>query len=163
IVFFEWRLGELAAELAAAQQRASNSEAERARAEEQTRIAQLQAQAARLSLAELEAERARVAAPVGRPAPAPPAARAGPAPAAGARRGEGSGPGLEAEGARWAHLRSELDEARREIARQRSERERWLSEMIEQARTGEEAPAALAEFISELRGEVLALREREKA
>jgi hypothetical protein len=34
--------------------------------------------------------------------------------------------------------------------------------MVEQARSGDEAPAALAQFISELRGEIIALRDRQK-
>ena len=148
IVFFEWRLGEIAAELAAAQTRAAHAETERLRAEEQGRNAQVQAQAARLSLAEIEADRARLAALLARPAHA--------------AQADAAGPALEAERARAAQLQAELDDAREQISRQRSERERWLSEMIEQARSGGEAPAALAEFISELRGEVLALREREK-
>ena len=147
IVFFEWRLGEIAAELAAAQTRAAHEGTERLRAEEQSRSAQVQAQAARLSLAELEADRARLAALLARPAHAAQA---------------DAGPALEAERARAAQLQAELEDARDQISRQRTERERWLSEMIEQARSGGEAPAALAEFISELRGEVIALREREK-
>lgn len=147
IVFFEWRLGEIAAELAGAQSRAAHAEAERLRADEHARTAQVQAQAARLSLAEIEADRARLAALLARPAHA---------------AQESGGPALEAERARSAQLQADLDDVRAQLQRQRSERERWLSEMIEQARAGGEAPAALAEFISELRSEVLALREREK-
>jgi hypothetical protein len=69
---------------------------------------------------------------------------------------------LFAERDRAAQLSAELDEARRELARQKDERARWLQEMIEQARQGDEAPAALAQFISELRSEVLELRDRQR-
>src|SRR5438067_8976928 len=61
---------------------------------------------------------------------------------------------------RIAELEASLAEARSEIARQREERERWLSDMVAQARAGGDGPAALADFISELRGEVISLRER---
>ena len=61
---------------------------------------------------------------------------------------------------RLAELEASLAEARAEISRQREERERWLSDMVAQARAGGEGPAALADFISELRGEVISLRER---
>jgi hypothetical protein len=146
IVFFEWRLGELAAELAAAQSRAASAEQERARAETSAREATQQAQAARMALADNDAERARLAALLARPAHAP---RSDPA-------------ALEAAHDRAAALQAELAETRAQVGRLQSERERWLTEMIEQARSGGEAPAALAEFISELRGEVIALRERQK-
>jgi hypothetical protein len=53
-----------------------------------------------------------------------------------------------------------LDDARRKLAASKAERERWLTEMIEQAKNGDEAPAALAQFISELRSEVILLRDR---
>src|SRR5438067_12319530 len=61
---------------------------------------------------------------------------------------------------RIAELEASLAEARAEISRQREERKRWLSDMVAQARAGGEGPAALADFISELRGEVISLRER---
>ncbi|MGZ6126423.1 MAG: hypothetical protein ACXWLR_15750, partial [Myxococcales bacterium] len=69
---------------------------------------------------------------------------------------------LELERRRSAALAAENEQARADLARSRAERERWLTEMIAQARTGEEAPAALAQFISELRGEVIALRDYRK-
>ncbi len=59
-------------------------------------------------------------------------------------------------------LQAELHSAQAEIARSKAERERWLTEMIEQARAGEDAPAALAQFISELRAEIIALRDHQK-
>src|SRR5262249_21022368 len=71
-------------------------------------------------------------------------------------------PALQAERRRSAALEAELEGARAELTRSRAERERWLSEMVAQARTGDEAPAALAQFISELRGEVIALRDHQK-
>jgi len=145
IVFFEWRASELAAELAAAQSRAASAERERSAAEQIARAAQEQAQAARLHAAELESERARLAALLARPMPA-----------------AGPDASLDAERGRSAQLAAELAAARAEVERHRAERERWLGQMIEQARAGDEAPAALAEFIAELRGEVLALRERLK-
>jgi hypothetical protein len=61
---------------------------------------------------------------------------------------------------RIADLEASLAEARAEISRQREERDRWLSDMVAQARAGGEGPAALADFISELRGEVISLREQ---
>ena len=147
IVFFEWRLSELASELAKAQSRAASAEAMRAAAEENASASQQQARAARAQAAELDAERSRLASLLSRPAHAPLQldARA-----------------LEAERDRGARLQAQLDEAREEIARARSERERWLNEMLAQARAGDDAPAALAQFISELRGEVITLRDRQK-
>jgi len=147
IVFFEWRLSEIAAELAAAHSRAAAAELERSRAEELARAAQHQTQAARRQTSDLEAERARLASLLAHPAHAPELA-AQPFAA------------LEAERDRSAQLQGELAEARGELDRQHAERERWLSEMIDQARSGDEAPAALAQFISELRAEVIALRAR---
>ena len=147
IVFFEWRLSELAAELSAAQSRCAAAELERARADEGTRIAQSQAQAARLQLAELEADRSRLASLLARPAHPLHAA---------------ASEALEAERDRCARLDADLIEARRELSAQKAERARWLNEMIEQARSGDEAPAALAQFISELRGQVIALRDRQR-
>ncbi len=145
IVFFEWRLSELAAELSAAQSRCASAELERGRAEEEARAADQRAKSARLQLAELEAERSRLAALLSHPS-----------------RGHQDGPSLEAERARTAQLQAELAEAQQKIAAGRAERERWMAEMIEQARSGDEAPAALAQFISELRGEIIALRDRQK-
>jgi hypothetical protein len=146
VVFFEWRVRELTAELAAAAARASAAERERIEAAEAERAAAGEAQALRRQAAELESERARLAALLARPLGAPAADAAA----------------LEAERARTAQLSAELDEARRQIARHKDERSRWLNEMIAQARSGDEAPAALAQFISELRGEVIALRERQR-
>ena len=147
IVFFEWRLSELAAELSAAQSRCASAELERARADESARVAQAQAQAARLQLAELEADRSRLASLLARPAHP---------------LHEGVSEALEAQRERCAVLEADLLEAQRALAAQKAERARWLNEMIEQARSGDEAPAALAQFISELRGEVLALRDRQR-
>ncbi|MBS2024126.1 MAG: hypothetical protein JST92_17115, partial [Deltaproteobacteria bacterium] len=146
IVFFEWRLSELAAELAGAQSRSSSAEAERVKAEEARRAAELQSSAARLQLAELEADRARMAALLARPQQQPGIDSAA----------------LESERQRAAQLQAELDECRRELELKKLERSRWMDEMIAQARAGDEEPAALAQFISELRGEVLALRERQR-
>jgi hypothetical protein len=141
IVFFEWRISELAGELSAMQARATAAEAARGRAEEAADAALQTARNARREAAELESERARLAALLARPAHPPVDAML-----------------LEQERRRSAQLARELDEARRELSRQAAERDRWLSEMIAQARNGDEAPAALAEFISELRGEIIALR-----
>ena len=145
IIFFEWRLSELAAELSGAQSRCASAELERGRAEEETRAAQQRAKGARLQLAELEAERSRLAALLSQPS-----------------RGQADGQALEAERSRSAQLAADLAEARQQLEAGRAERERWLSEMIAQARSGDEAPAALAQFISELRGEIIALRDRQK-
>ena len=144
IVFFEWRVSELAAELAAAQGRAAAAEQERALALEQNHQARRETHAARHQLTELEAERARLATLLARPA-----------------HGQVDGAALEAERERTAQLEAELSDARREVQRQKDERARWLQEMIDQAREGDEAPAALAQFISELRSEVISLRDRQ--
>jgi hypothetical protein len=141
IVFFEWRLSEVSAELAAAQSRAAAAEAGRARAEEAAATAEQRARAARMQASELESERGRLAALLSRPG-----------------RGEIDPAALEAERERAARLQASLDEARRDLARAAAERERWLTEMAAQARDSGEAPAALAQFISELRGEIIALR-----
>jgi hypothetical protein len=146
VVFFEWRVRELTAELAAAAARTSAAERERIKAAEAERAAAGEAQALRRQAAELESERARLATLLARPLGAPAADAAA----------------LETERARTAQLSAELEEARRQIARHKDERSRWLNEMIAQARSGDEAPAALAQFISELRGEVIALRERQR-
>jgi len=146
IVFFEWRLSELAAELSAAQSRCASAELERARSEDQARAAHEAARSARMQLADLEAERARLASLLSRPA----------------HGATVDMHALEAERGRSARLQAELDDARRQLQHGRSERERWLGEMIEQSRSGGEEPAALAQFISELRGEVIALRERQQ-
>jgi hypothetical protein len=144
IVFFEWRLSELAGELAAAQSRCASAELERSRAEDQARAAHEQAKAARMQTAELEAERARLASLLSRPQGLQIDTHA-----------------LDAERDRAARLQAELEGARRQLEHGRAERERWLSEMIEQARSGDEAPAALAQFISELRGQIITLRDRQ--
>jgi hypothetical protein len=123
IVFFEWRLKELAAELSAAQSRCASAETERARAVDEARTARMQ-------LADLEADRSRLAALLSQP------------------REDVS------------TLQSELHDARQKLAANKAERERWLNEMIDQAKNGDEAPAALAQFISELRNEVILLRDR---
>ncbi len=146
IVFFEWRLSEVAAELSGAQSRCASAEAERGRAEETARAAEQRAKTARMQLAELEAERARLAALLSHSTRGPSA----------------DGPALEAERAKSGQLQAELEEARQKLAAGRAERERWLNEMIEQAKSGDEAPAALAQFISELRGEIIALRDHQK-
>jgi len=146
VVFFEWRVSELTAELAAAHTRCGNLEAARAEAEEDARGAAAQAKKARMQCAELETERSRLSALLAHPAHAQVA---------------GDAPALQAERRRSAALEAELEGARAELARSRAERERWLSEMMAQARTGDEAPAALAQFISELRGEVISLRDHQ--
>ena len=147
IVFFEWRLSELAAELSAAQARCANAERARAAAEDELRGAADRARAARMQCAELEADRSRLAALLANPAHG---------------RAAQDTAALEGERQRAAGLQDRLDAARAELSRARAERERWLSEMMEQARTGEEAPAALAQFISELRAEIIALRDHQK-
>jgi hypothetical protein len=144
IVFFEWRISELAGELAAANTRGANAEKARAEAEEDARGAARAMKAARLQAAELEAERARLSALLARPSQAAIDSSA-----------------LETERRRAASLQAELEQARAELSRSRAERERWLTEMISQARSGDDDPA-LAQFISELRGEVIALREHQK-
>jgi hypothetical protein len=147
IVFFEWRVSELAGEVAAAHRRCAASEQARAEAEDAARAAVAQAKSARMQCAELEAEQARISALLSNPAQGRAAADA---------------KALDSERRRSDALAAELDQARAELARSRAERERWLTEMIAQARAGEEAPAALAQFISELRGEVIALRDHRK-
>lgn len=147
IVFFEWRVSELAGEVAAAHRRSAAAEQARAEAEEEARAAAAQAKSARTQCAELEAEQARVSVLLSNPVQGRAAADA---------------KALEFERRRSAALAAEMEQARAELARSRAERERWLTEMIAQARTGEEAPAALAQFISELRGEVIALRDYRK-
>lgn len=144
IVFFEWRLQEIAAELSAAQSRCASAEQARAQAEEDARAADQRAKSARLQVAELEAERGRLASLLARP-------MRGADPAA-----------LEAERQKSAGLKAALDEAQRKLEAGKAERDRWLNEMLDQAQNGDEAPAALAQFISELRGEVIALRDRQK-
>jgi hypothetical protein len=146
IVFFEWRLGELAAELAAAGSRAAAAEQDRERALAELHEARLAAHAAHQRLAEAEAERTRLSSLLARPQPH-----------------ALDGAALEAERQRSAQIAAELADARREIDRQKQERERWLQDMIAQARDGDEAPAALAQFISEIRAEVISLRSRAAA
>ena len=146
IVFFEWRLSELSGELSAAHSRCAATEQERARAEDERRAAEREARAARRHAADLEVEQARLSAII-----------------ASSTNSRGVDPqALEAERDRCAKLEEQLDDARRELQHSRAERERWLSEMIEQARSGDEAPAALAQFISELRAEIIALRDHQK-
>lgn len=143
IVFFEWRISELEGDSAAAHARCAAAESARSEAEVTARAAQ---QAARRQIAELEAERARLGTLLNRPAHPQIDTQA-----------------LEAERNRAARIEAELADARAQIQRNQAERERWLGEMIDQARgSAEEAPAALAQFISELRGEVIALRERQR-
>jgi len=145
VVFFEWRLSELAAELAAAQTRAAAAEAERDRAVELRGEAERHAFEARQHAHYLDSERDRLATLLTRPTQAIAEAAA-----------------VQTERARAAKLESELNEARREIDRQRAERDRWLAERLAQAQGASDSEGSLAEFISELRGEVIALREREK-
>src|SRR5881394_1580100 len=110
-------------ELTAAQTRCVSAERERIKADEETRAAEQRAKTARMQLAELEADRARMMSLLTRP--------------------HGTDP------QRTGQLEAELDEARRALAVAKAERERWLTEMTEQARGGDDAPAALAQFISE--------------
>src|SRR4051812_16072658 len=147
IVFFEWRVSELAAELAGAQTRCATAERARGEAEEEARVAAALTKAARRQCAELEAERARMASLLAHPQHA---------------KGAADATALEEERRRTAVLEAELEDARADLERSRAERERWLTEMVAQARTGDEAPAALAQFISELRGQVIALRDHQK-
>ena len=147
VVFFEWRVSELTAELTASQSRLANAELTRAEAEDEARAATGLVKAARMQCAELETERTRLAALLAHPAH-------------GLSRGDSQA--LQAERRRSASLEVELESARGELERSRAERERWLTEMVAQARTGDEAPAALAQFISELRAEIIALREHQK-
>src|SRR5712691_2860155 len=145
VVFFEWRLGEMAAELAAAQSRAAAAELERALLAEQRSEAERAAEAARQHAQALEAERERLSSLLARPAQAAAEYAA-----------------AQAERARSAELAANLAEARREIERQRAERDRWLDERLSQALGSGDSEGSLAAFISELRGEVIALRERQK-
>jgi hypothetical protein len=145
VVFFEWRLGEMAAELAAAQSRAAAAELERARLAEQRSEAEREAEAARQHVHALEAERDRLSSLLARPAQAAAEHAA-----------------AQAERARSSELAANLAEARREIERQRAERDRWLDERLSQALGSGDSEGSLAAFISELRGEVIALRERQK-
>ena len=145
VVFFEWRLGEMAAELAAAQSRAAAAELERSRLAEQRSEAEREAEAARQQVHALEAERERLSSLLTRPAQAAAEHAA-----------------AQAERARSAELAANLAEARREIERQRAERDRWLDERLSQALGSGDSEGSLAAFISELRGEVIALRERQK-
>jgi hypothetical protein len=145
VVFFEWRLSELAAELTAAQTRAAAAEAERDKAVELRGEAERQAFEARQHAHHLDSERDRLATLLTRPAQAVAEAAA-----------------VQTERARAVKLESELNEARREIERHRAERDRWLAERLAQAQGESDSEGSLAEFISELRGEVIALRDREK-
>ncbi len=106
VVFFEWRVSELSAELAAAQTRCANSEAARAEAEEEARAAGALVKKARQQCVELESERARLSALLAHPA------HAAPEPEPGA---------LQAERRRTAFLAAELENVRGEIARSRAE------------------------------------------
>ena len=145
VVFFEWRLGEMAAELAAAQARAEAAEIERARLAEQRSEAERETEAARRRAHELEAERQRLSSLVVRPAHAAAEHTA-----------------AQAERVRSAELAASLAEARREIERQRAERDRWLDERLSHALGAGDSEASLAAFISELRAEVISLRERQR-
>jgi hypothetical protein len=140
IVFFEWRVAELGAELAKAHERAAAAEADRAREAEARGAAEEQARAARTRAQALESERARLAALLAAPRPFSDASA------------------LRAERDRAARLEAELADARAELSRQQDERGRWIEEMLAQARNGGDEPAALASFISELRAEVIELR-----
>ena len=145
VVFFEWRLGEMAAELAAAQARATAAESERDRVSVQRADSEREAWEARQQAHHLESERERLATLLARPAQAVAEAAA-----------------VQSERTRADKLETELTEARREIERQRLERDRWLSERLAQAQGEGSSEGSLAEFIAELRGEVIALRERQK-
>ena len=145
VVFFEWRLGEMAAELAAAQARAEAAEIERASLAEQRAEAEREIQAARRRAHDLEAERQRLSSLALRPA-----------------QSAAEHAAVQAERLRSAELAASLAEARREIERQRAERDRWLDERLSQALGSNDAEGSLAAFISELRGEVISLRERQK-
>jgi hypothetical protein len=146
IVFFEWRVSELAAELTAAQTRCASVEAARAEAEDDALAAAALVKTTRKRCAELDTERVRLSALLAHPAHG----QSGADPVA-----------LQVERRRSASLEAELESARAELTRSRAERERWLSEMLAQAKSGDEAPAALAQFISELRSEVVALRDHQ--
>ena len=144
IVFFEWRVSELGAELAKAHDRAAAAEAERAQAHDARAAAEEAARIARQRAQSLESERARVAALLAAP------------------RAPSDAAALRSERDRSLRLEAELAEAREELSRQEAERGRWLEEMLAQARARGGEPEALAAFISELRGEVIALRERNR-
>jgi len=137
VVFFEWRVAELSAQVVHAEERAKAAMRDAAKAAEERSIAEQRARMAESRASSAETERARMSALLA------------------ASRME---PATDRE--RIAELEAALLEARAEISRQHEERERWLSDMVAQARAGGEGPAALAEFISELRGEVISLRER---
>jgi hypothetical protein len=137
VVFFEWRVAELSAQLVHAEERARAAMRDAAKASEERSVAEQRARMAESRASSAETERARMSALLA-------ASRMEPA----------------ADRERIAELESSLAESRAEISRQREERERWLSDMVAQARAGGEGPAALADFISELRGEVISLREQ---
>jgi HEAT repeat protein len=137
VVFFEWRVAELSAQVVHAEERAAAAMRDAAKAAEDRSIAEQRARMAESRANSAETERARMSALLA-------ASRMEPA----------------ADRERISELETSLAEARTEISRQREERERWLSDMVAQARAGGEGPAALADFISELRGEVISLRER---
>ena len=137
VVFFEWRVAELSAQLLHAEERASAAMRDAAKASEERSVAEQRARMAESRAGSAETERARMSALLA-------ASRMEPA----------------ADRERIAELEASLAEARAEISRQREERDRWLSDMVAQARAGGEGPAALADFISELRGEVISLREQ---
>ena len=137
VVFFEWRVAELSAQLVHAEERASAAMRDAAKASEERSVAEQRARMAESRAGSAETERARMSALLA-------ASRMEPA----------------ADRERTAELEASLAEARAEISRQREERDRWLSDMVAQARAGGEGPAALADFISELRGEVISLREQ---
>ncbi|HWE24696.1 MAG TPA: hypothetical protein VG496_12235, partial [Myxococcales bacterium] len=145
VVFFEWRLGEMAAELAAAQARAVAAESERDRVAAQRIESEREAFEARQQAHHLESERDRLATLLARPAQAVAEAAA-----------------VQSERTRAEKFESELADARREIERQRLERDRWLAERLAQAQGEGNSEGSLAEFIAELRGEVMSLRERQK-
>jgi len=67
VVFFEWRVSELTAELTASQSRLANAELARAEAEDEARAATGLVKAARMQCAELETERTRLAALLAQP------------------------------------------------------------------------------------------------
>ncbi|MFL5398969.1 MAG: HEAT repeat domain-containing protein [Myxococcales bacterium] len=137
VVFFEWRVAELAAQLVQAQERTTAATRAAERAAQERSVAEQRARMAESRTASAEAERARMSGLLA------------------ASREE---PAKDRE--RIAELEAQLLEARAEIVRQREERDRWLSDMVAQARAGGDGPSALAEFIAELRGEVISLREQ---
>ncbi|MFL5427109.1 MAG: HEAT repeat domain-containing protein [Myxococcales bacterium] len=137
VVFFEWRVAELAAQLVQAQERTTAATRAAERAAQERSVAEQRARMAESRTASAEAERARMSGLLA------------------ASREE---PAKDRE--RIAELEAQLFEARAEIVRQREERDRWLSDMVAQARAGGDGPSALAEFIAELRGEVISLREQ---